>query len=105
MSAAVQDIRAEVPMTEEGFLVSASDWTPEIAGAIAKDAGIELTDRHWDVINFCRADFEKNGEAPGLRRITKVGKIPTKEIYKLFPGGPGKLASKVAGLPKPTSCV
>ena len=48
---------------------------------------------------------EATGEAPGLRRITKKGGVPTKEIYKLFPGGPGKLASKLSGLPKPTSCV
>ena len=95
----------DVEMTEEGYLVNSTDWTPELAEQLAAESKITLTDRHWDVINFCRKDFEEAGTAPGLRRITKVGGIPTKEIYKLFPGGPGKLASKIAGLPKPTSCV
>ena len=95
----------EIPMTEEGYLVNASDWTPELAEQLAAAAKITLTDRHWVVINFCRQDYEATGEAPGLRRITKKGGVPTKEIYKLFPGGPGKLASKLSGLPKPTSCV
>jgi peroxiredoxin family protein len=35
------------------------------------------------VIDFCRADFAQNGEAPGIRRITKVGGIATNEIDKL----------------------
>jgi tRNA 2-thiouridine synthesizing protein E len=96
---------SSVQLTEGGFLANASDWTPEVARALAREAGIELTDRHWQVIEFCRADFEKNGEPPGVRRITKVGKIPTKEMYALFPGGPGKLAAKLSGLRKPTSCV
>jgi len=95
----------DVETTEDGFLVNAQDWTPEIAQELAAAANIELTQRHWDVINFCRHDFEKTGEAPGVRRVTKRSGVPTKEVYKLFPGGPGKLASKLAGLPKPTSCV
>ena len=89
----------------EGYLVRPDDWKPEFAQAVAQAAGIELTPRHWDVIDFCRKDYAEVGDAPGLRRITKVGKIPTKEIYALFPGGPGKLSAKVAGLHKPTSCV
>jgi TusE/DsrC/DsvC family sulfur relay protein len=92
-------------VNDEGYLVRPADWRPEFAECVAKAHGIELTDRHWQVIRFCREDFEHNGTAPGIRRITKVGKIPTKEIYQLFPGGPGKLAAKVAGLGKPTSCV
>lgn len=103
MSSAVESIA--VPTTEEGYLVQASDWTPELAEQLAQSSGIALTQRHWDVINFCRKDYEETGAAPGLRRITKKGGIPTKELYKLFPGGPGKLASKLSGLPKPTSCV
>ena len=95
----------EVSMTEEGYLVNPADWTPELAEKLAADAEITLGERHWAVIAFCREDYETSGEAPGLRRITKRGGIPTKEIYKLFPGGPGKLAARISGLPKPTSCV
>ena len=94
-----------VPMTEEGYLQNPDDWSPELAHELAAAVGIALTEAHWTVINFCREDYANKGEAPGIRRITKVGKIATKEIYKLFPGGPGKLAAKLSGLPKPTSCV
>ena len=95
----------DVAMTDEGYLINPNDWSTDLAERLAAQAGLTLTERHWEVIRFCRQDFEKTGKPPGLRRITKVGGIPTKEIYKLFPGGPGKLASKLAGLPKPTSCV
>lgn len=90
---------------DEGFLARPADWKPEFAEHVALANGIQLTDRHWNVISFCRSDYEQTGAAPGIRRITKVGKVPTKEIYKLFPGGPGKLSAKIAGLHKPTSCV
>jgi TusE/DsrC/DsvC family sulfur relay protein len=95
----------DIEVNDDGFLTNPKDWSPDVAEVLAQQSGIELTPRHWDVINFCRSDFEEIGDAPGLRRITKVGDIPTKEIYKLFPGGPGKLSAKVAGLHKPTGCV
>ena len=94
-----------IPTDDEGFLANAGDWSREVAENLAAEAGITLTDRHWDVLQFCRSDYEENGEAPGLRRITKVGGVPTKEVYKLFPGGPGKLAAKLSGLKKPTGCL
>ena len=95
-----------IEVNDEGFLLDSSTWTPAVAEAIAQDAGIEpLTDRHWQVITFCREDAAKEGQAPGLRRIAKLSGVDMKELYKLFPKGPGKLAARIAGLPKPTSCV
>ena len=94
-----------IQVNDEGFLVNPAEWSPEVAEVLAQSANIQLTDRHWEVLEFCRKDYEENGEAPGVRRITKVGGIPTKEMYKLFPGGPGKLSAKLAGLHKPTGCV
>lgn len=94
-----------VDVDDEGFLVDPKEWDRDVAGVMAEGAGLELNDRHWAVIDFCRKDWEESGQAPGLRRITKVGGVPTKEIYKLFPGGPGKLAAKISGLHKPQSCV
>jgi len=40
-----------------------------------------------------------------MRRMNKVGGIETKELYSLFPNGPIKKATKIAGYPKPVSCV
>ena len=95
-----------IDVNEEGFLTDSSQWTPELAEAIATEAGIgELSDMHWKVITFCREDAAKQGTPPGLRRISKLSGVNMKELYQLFPKGPGKLAAKVSGLPKPQGCI
>ncbi len=99
------DLLETVEFDDEGFLVDAQSWTPDLAIEIADVLGIALTDRHWTVIHFARKDFEESGESPTLRRITTQTDVTTKEIYKLFPGGPAKIASKIAGLKKPTGCI
>lgn len=95
-----------VDVNEEGFLLDASQWTPQVGEAIARQVGITpLTEKHWQVINFCRQDAQAQGEPPGLRRISKLSGVTMKELYQLFPKGPGKLAARIAGLPKPHSCI
>jgi tRNA 2-thiouridine synthesizing protein E len=86
-------------------MVDPKAWSKEIGEAIAARESIGLTDRHWVVINYARNEFETKGEAPTLRSITKNTDVSTKEIYALFPGGPAKMAAKVAGLGKPTGCI
>ena len=96
----------EIEFDEEGFMVNPDDWTEEIAKIIAKEEGIDqLEASHWKVIEFSRADFQAKGEAPSLRRITKEGGVPTKEIYKLFPKGPAKKVARISGLGKPHGCI
>jgi TusE/DsrC/DsvC family sulfur relay protein len=95
-----------VERNEEGFLVNPTDWTKEIAVEIAEDEGIgELTEAHWKIIEFSRANAENSGAAPTLRQITKGAGVPTKELFKLFPKGPAKKVAKIAGLGKPEGCV
>ena len=64
-----------------------------------------MTDGHWKVIDFIDADFKERGVIPGMRRMNKVGNIPTKDLYDLFPDGPIKKAARISGYPKPVSCV
>ena len=99
------DILDTVEFDDEGYLVNASDWTPELGIEIAGVLGIELNDRHWVVINFARSFYSENGDAPTMRQIATNTDITMKEIYQLFPGGPAKLAAKVSGLKKPTGCI
>ncbi len=95
-----------IEFDEEGFMVNPDDWNKEIATELAKEIGInELNERHWQVLEFSRSDFQEKGEAPSLRRITKAGGVPTKELYKLFPKGPAKKVARIAGLGKPTGCI
>jgi TusE/DsrC/DsvC family sulfur relay protein len=99
---AVENVRFDA----EGFLASPGEWTPELAEALAKQSGVQLTPRHWQVLTFCREDAAKNnGLSPGLRRISQLSGVSMKELYALFPKGPGKLAARIAGLPKPKSCL
>ncbi len=94
-----------VEVNSEGYMLDPHAWSAEIATQIADLEGITLTDRHWLVINFARKEWEENGEAPTLRRITKASGVDTREMYSLFPTGPAKLAAKLAGLAKPTGCI
>lgn len=95
-----------VTLDGEGFMTDPSQWNPDVARAIAAEVGIaELTDQHWTVITFCREDNAKEGQPPGLRRISKQSTVGMKELYKLFPKGPGKLAARISGLPKPKACI
>lgn len=94
-----------VELDAEGYLVRSTDWTHEIGEAIAAELAIPLTDAHWKAIEFVRKDFDATKQTPGLRRITSQTGISMKEIYALFPKGPAKLVAKIAGTPKPKSCL
>lgn len=97
---------------EEGYLADLSDWEPGVAEIMAKVDGCDLTEYHWEVINFLREYYEEYQIAPAVRVLTKaIGKKLGKDkgnskyLYELFPYGPAKQACKYAGLPKPTGCV
>ena len=96
----------ELETDEEGYLANINDWVPGVAGVMAAQDELELTDEHWDIINFLREYYEEYQIAPAVRVLTKaVGKKLGKYLYGLFPYGPGKQACRYAGLPKPTGCV
>ncbi|MFH1330356.1 MAG: TusE/DsrC/DsvC family sulfur relay protein [Actinomycetota bacterium] len=95
-----------VHLDEEGFMTDPAEWTEEIAAFLASQIGIDpLTDGHWSVIRFLRADFAAQGETATLRRVSTVAGVATKDLYALFPGKPARKMAYVAGLPKPTGCV
>lgn len=94
-----------IDVNEEGYLTDHSQWNAEVASALAQELGISLTDNHWKVLKFIDQDFQEKGVVPGMRRMNKVGGIPTKELYSLFPDGPIKKAALISGYPKPASCV
>jgi len=97
---------AAVEVDAEGYMTDFSQWTREIAAAIAKEEGIaDLTPTHWKVIEYIHKEFKENGQAPSIRKLNKSGVISTKELYDIFPGGPAKKAAKIAGLRKPEGCV
>lgn len=93
-----------VDVTDEGYLTDPSQWNEDIAKAIANDLNIELSEKHMEVIQFLR-EKQAKGESLTIRKVGKSGIVDIKGLYKLFPGGPLKYSSKIAGIPKPVSCV
>ncbi len=102
----------QVEIDEDGYIVNLDDWTKDLAEHIAKIEGIDMTESHWEVVNFLRDYYQKYQIAPMIKILVKeIGKVMgpekgnTKYLYELYPGGPAKQACKIAGLPKPTGCV
>lgn len=93
-----------VNVNEEGYFINPSQWTKEIGAEIAKEEGIELTDKHYEVLEYLRSKHEA-GETLSIRGINKSGVVDVKTFYQMFPGAPLKKSTKIAGIPKPASCV
>lgn len=93
-----------VEVNEEGYLVNREDWSKEIAAEMAKEIGIELTEKHYQVLDYLRKESAAGAQL-SIRKVGKSGIVDIKGLYELFPGGPLKYSSKFAGIPKPASCV
>jgi tRNA 2-thiouridine synthesizing protein E len=95
-----------VAIDDKGYLTDFDSWTREIAVALARTEKIEeLTPAHWGVIEFLRRYQAEHGVAPMIRVLCRETGLKLQEIYELFPNGPAKGACRVAGLPRPDSCV
>lgn len=97
---------------KEGYLENLDDWSKEIAAFIAKTEGVILSQAHWDVILLLRAFYQEFDLSPAMRPLVKyvsihLGKEKGNSIYlmTLFPQSPAKIASKIAGLPRPANCL
>ena len=96
----------QIELDEDGFIVEPDLWSEEIAAYFATEEEVEeLTEEHWKIINYLKNYFKQFGIAPMVRILSKNTGYKLKEVYELFPSGPGKGACKMAGLPKPTGCV
>ena len=92
-------------VNEEGYLTDMAQWNEAIAAAIAAQEGVgDLTEAHLKVIRHLRQQHAA-GAALTIRSLGKSGIVTTKELYDLFPGGPLKKSSKIAGIPKPVGCI
>lgn len=93
-----------VDVNDEGYMTDSSQWNKEVAAAIAAEEGIELTDKHFEVLDFMRGKVSE-GATLTIRGINKSGVVNAKEFYQMFPGAPLKKSTKIAGVPKPESCI
>jgi tRNA 2-thiouridine synthesizing protein E len=96
-----------IDTTANGYLVNIEDWSEGLAEVLAKEDGVALTEKHWDLINYLRDEYINNGgNQPNTRNIVKAmgdkwdQNIGQKEVYELFPKDPSKQGGRIAGLPE-----
>ncbi len=97
---------------EDGHLLRLEDWSQAVAQVLAEQENITLDKRHWEIIELLR-EFHATFElSPAMRPLVKyvksrLGADKGRSIYLmlLFPPSPARVASKIAGLPKPENCL
>lgn len=101
-----------IELDAEGFLKNLNDWNESVAEVLAKNENIGLTDAHWEILFLLRNFYHQFQLSPSMRALVKhteqtLGKDKGKSLYllQLFPESPAKIASKIAGLPKPANCL
>lgn len=107
------EVNKEIIETDsEGYLLDVNQWNKDVALVIAKKEGIELTCSHWEVIDFVRCFYFEYKTSPAIRMLVKTiaqkfgpEKGNSRYLQRLFPEGPAKQATKLAGLPKPARCL
>ena len=102
----------QIQTDHQGYLKNVTDWNTDIAEIIAQKEQIALSPAHWEVINFVRDFYLEFKTSPAIRVLVKAigiklgaDKGNSKYLYTLFPVGPAKQATKIAGLPKPAKCL
>ena len=61
----------EVELDSEGYLTDPSVWTPAWASEVAKAQNLELTEEHWDVLRFIRAQHDEHGVTSDARFVIR----------------------------------
>ena len=102
----------EIETDSEGYLKDTALWSEALASAIAEKEGITLAVEHWEVVRFVRDFYLEFNTSPAIRMLVKAmankfgeEKGNSRYLYRLFPKGPAKQATKIAGLPKPVKCI
>lgn len=83
-----------------------------MAEHIAELENISMTDAHREVVSFVREFYTEFNTSPAIRMLVKAmakkygeEKGNSRYLFRLFPEGPAKQATKIAGLPKPAKCL
>ncbi|BBV77286.1 MULTISPECIES: sulfurtransferase TusE [Klebsiella] len=102
----------EIETDSDGYLKETTQWNEAMAEVIAAQEGITLAVEHWEVVRFVREFYLEFNTSPAIRMLVKAmankfgeEKGNSRYLYRLFPKGPAKQATKIAGLPKPVKCI
>ena len=99
-------------LDKDGYLANLSDWSSDVANALATAEDLELTPQHWEILELLRGFYNEFQLSPATRPLIKytalklgTDKGNSLHLNRLFKGTPAKLAAKLAGLPRPTNCL
>ena len=102
----------QIETDKQGYLLDSNDWCEDLAPIIAEQENITLSEQHWEVVHFVRDFYLEYNTSPAIRMLVKAmaqklgeEKGNSMYLYKLFPKGPAKQATKIAGSPKPARCI
>ncbi len=101
-----------IQLDKHGYLTDRQQWDERLAVEFARLEHIDLTPAHWEVVQFVRAFYQEYNTSPAIRILVKAmaeklgaEKGNSKYLFMLFPDGPAKQATRIAGLPKPAKCL
>lgn len=102
----------EIDLDQDGYLSNLNDWNELVAEVLAEQENISLSAEHWEIIKLLQEFYKEFELSPAMRALVKytekkLGSEKGRSIYllQLFPPSPAKIASKIAGLPRPTNCL
>ena len=102
----------QYPTDSQGYLLDSTIWSESLAVEIAQLESVEMTESHWQVVFFVREFYLEFNTSPAIRALVKAMQkkygaelVNSRYLYRLFPEGPAKQATKIAGLPKPARCI
>jgi tRNA 2-thiouridine synthesizing protein E len=92
----------EIEVDNEGYLLNPDDWDLIVANSIADKINVDMTDHHWEAVNYVRDYFDNNDAVPEFRPCLKFlnaklgGDIVNRKFaYKLFPYDYGNKSVKL----------
>lgn len=99
-------------LDQDGHLQTLADWSEHVAEQLAWAENITLSPAHWEIIYLLKKFHQTFQLSPAMRPLIKyiaqkLGPEKGRSIYlmQLFPPSPARVASKIAGLPKPENCL
>lgn len=102
----------EIKTDSQGYLIDSQQWSEALIPLLAEQENIILTEEHLEIVRFVRAFYLEFNTSPAIRMLVKAvsqqfgeEKGNSRYLYRLFPKGPAKQATKLAGLPKPVKCI
>ena len=95
----------QLEFDSKGYLLDHTSWTHELGERLAAECGVEMTDKHWQLVNYARQLYAETKKTPTRRRMAADLGVDPQELFELFPASPMRKLCLIAGLPKPKNCL